>query len=207
MQHDRARRVITRGPTRVVGKFPSLKSGRSLHWESQLERDRMFQLEFDPDVLNFREQPKTFEIVVGGEPRRYTPDLEVIRTDRKVIEEVKPADRVPECADLFAAAGQHFANRGLFFAVLTEHEIRNEPELANIKLLLRYRRFSVAECKVDEARTVSSGLGPVPLEEFGRHLAARGFPDWAPWWLLSNHLLATDMSRPLSTDNLIFMKE
>ena len=66
MQHFRARRVITRGPTRVVGKFPSVKSGRSHHWESQLERDRMHQLELDPTVIEFREQPETLTLEVDG---------------------------------------------------------------------------------------------------------------------------------------------
>ena len=48
---ERARRVITRSPTRTVGRFPSLKGNCMIHWESQLERDFVYLLEFDRAVL------------------------------------------------------------------------------------------------------------------------------------------------------------
>ena len=61
-QSVRARRVITRSPTRTVGRFPSLKCGRTIHWESQLERDFVLRLEFDEGVVSYREQPETIEV-------------------------------------------------------------------------------------------------------------------------------------------------
>lgn len=137
VQHTRARRIITRGPIRVVGIFPSTKSDRTLHWESQLERDRMYQHEIDPHVRSFREQPKTYELLVDGVVRRYTPDLEIaFHSGAVVIEEIKPAARVSQEARLYQAMAAALENDGIKFRVVTDTEIRRQPYLQNIKYLL-----------------------------------------------------------------------
>jgi hypothetical protein len=55
----RARKITNAGNRKVIGKFPSLKMNRVIWWESQLERDYIYLLEIDPEVLSYSEQPFT----------------------------------------------------------------------------------------------------------------------------------------------------
>lgn len=51
------RRITNRGRDRVIGKFASLKMQQIIQWESQIERDCCYWLEFDRDVIAYRSQP------------------------------------------------------------------------------------------------------------------------------------------------------
>ncbi|MGQ4648881.1 hypothetical protein [Lyngbya aestuarii] len=55
----RARKITNAGNRKVIGKFPSLKMNAVIWWESQLERDYIYLLEIDPEVLSYGEQPLT----------------------------------------------------------------------------------------------------------------------------------------------------
>jgi hypothetical protein len=54
-----ARKITNKGSLKVIGKFPSLKMNTAIWWESQLERDYIYLLEIDPDVLFYQGQPFT----------------------------------------------------------------------------------------------------------------------------------------------------
>ncbi len=54
------RQVSNRGGN-VIGKFPSIKMGRMIAFESLLERDFIYLLDYDPAVEWFEEQPLTIE--------------------------------------------------------------------------------------------------------------------------------------------------
>lgn len=199
----RARRIITRSPTRTVGRFPSLKAGRSIHWESQLERDFVYLLEFDPAVLDYREQPETIRLTIDGKPRRYTPDFLVRTASLMVVYEVKPTDKAahPDMVALFAAAADHYAGRGMRHQVVTEADIRIRPYLDNVALLLRYRSHPV---DVDiEARIVDRlAFEPTTLGELIAALAPHA--DMAEVLaLLANHRLAADLVGQLDRNAVI----
>jgi hypothetical protein len=79
------------GNRKVIGKFPSLKMNTVIWWESQLERDYIYLLEIDPEVLSYGEQPFTISYTDKGKPRRYTPDFVVTRPQKTQVVEVKPS--------------------------------------------------------------------------------------------------------------------
>jgi len=62
----------------ITGQFPSRKNGRFVPFESGLERDNFFQLEFDDRVVTYEAQPVRIEFSRGG-GRWYPgfPDLAV----------------------------------------------------------------------------------------------------------------------------------
>ena len=189
MDGERARKVITRSIRRVMGRFWSEKSDRTIRWESQLERDLVYLLEFSPSVLRYREQPETVLLSVGGVPRRYTPDFMVEMAAERVIIEVKPEKHAasPENAALFACAAEAFAKAGYRYQVLTEREIRVQPRLSTIALLLRYRRCPVSAA---ERAMVVQALPDAPT--FGALLAATassGITRGTVLTLLSHHIL------------------
>lgn len=64
------------------GYYPSRKAGRSVAFESRLERDHFLLLDADPEVLSFEEQPVTIAFRDATGPRRYTPDVRVRYRDR-----------------------------------------------------------------------------------------------------------------------------
>lgn len=204
-QGARARRVITRSPTRTVGRFPSLKASRTIHWESQLERDFVYLLEFDPVVLTYREQPETIHMQVGGVPRRYTPDFLVRTESAMAVYEVKPADKAatPEVAELMTCAAEHYAGRGMRYRVVTEVEIRVQPYLDNVMLLLRYQRHPVAPNIAVMVR-VLLGNGPLMMGVLADCLGEAGAGAAEVLALVATHQLKADLvTRLLSRDTLI----
>ncbi|MCC6190614.1 MAG: TnsA-like heteromeric transposase endonuclease subunit [Anaerolineales bacterium] len=140
-------RRLTRRKHGLNGLFPSLKAGRMVWYESFLERDFIHLLEFDPTVVTFAEQPFTLEYVHQGQTRRYTPDFHVqLASQRQVLVECKPSAFLEHQDNplKFAAARAWCAEHGWSFRVATEVDIRQEPRLANVKLLARYARLNVA---------------------------------------------------------------
>lgn len=134
------RRITNRGGRKQVGKFASLKNGQIVMWESLLERDFMYWLEFDRNVISYEGQPLKARFVLGGEPHHYTPDFLAIRKNRKQIFEVKyEADAAKEENQIKFHAISHICREnGYEFKVVTEKTIRVEPKLDNIKFLFRF---------------------------------------------------------------------
>jgi hypothetical protein len=46
-------RRVTHHGGNIIGKFPSLKMGRMICFESSLERDYVYTLDFEADILSF----------------------------------------------------------------------------------------------------------------------------------------------------------
>lgn len=197
MAGSRQRRVVRRSTHRVVGRFQSLKSGRTVHWESQLERDLLVLMEIDPGILEFREQPLTVRFEEGGRERRYTPDFLVRKAHGLHVVEVKPAALAakPEWQELFARMIEHFAAEGATYEVLTDQEICRQPRLANAGLLLRYQRHEVAPGVAESLRARLDG-GALTLKEVGERVAD-------VYALLARNILATDLDRPIGPDSPI----
>ncbi|MBU1748983.1 MAG: TnsA endonuclease N-terminal domain-containing protein [Chloroflexi bacterium] len=74
----------------VIGRFPSVKMKRMMAFESLIERDYLYLLDYDPDVEWFEEQPLTIEYQHDGETRHYTPDFHLVERERDILIECKP---------------------------------------------------------------------------------------------------------------------
>lgn len=128
-----------------LGKFASVKTGRVAWYESLTERDCMYLLDFDPDVIYWHEQPLRIRFSHGGKTHRYTPDLEVHRTGKKQIVEVKPKHQVDsgKWDVLFRTVSSICAQEGYEYIVMTDEVIRKQPKLENVKRLWKYARTAV----------------------------------------------------------------
>jgi hypothetical protein len=128
-----------------LGKFASVKTGRVAWYESLLERDLMYLLDYERDVSYWHEQPLRIRFSHGGKVHHYTPDMEVHRTSQKQLIEVKPKHKVEsgEWDVLFRAASSICEQEGYEFMVLTDEVIRMQPRLENVKLLWKYARTPV----------------------------------------------------------------
>lgn len=139
------RRIPRYGAQKNIGKFSSVKTGRVAWYESLLERDYMYLLDFDPYVTFWHEQPLRIRFTHGGKTHRYTPDLEVHRDSKKQIVEVKSKQQVEsgKWDLLFRTASSICEQEGYEYIVITDEVIRKQPKLENIKKLWKYARTPV----------------------------------------------------------------
>ena len=211
---DSVRKIHNINSTKVIGKFYSHKMGGFLAFESTLERDWLLCLEYRRDVLSYVCQPKTFPFVVFGRSRRYTPDVLVEFTTGRTPTciEVKPAEicqsprfqqRMSFCA---AAVEQH----GYDFQVVTEVDIRPEPQLTNLKRLVNY----AAEPALTESEScllygVMASLGRASISTVLRACAEAGMPFTlnAIYRELFRGGLETNLGEPLSRLSPIWTRE
>jgi hypothetical protein len=135
------RTVSNRGGN-IIGKFPSLKMGRMIAFESLLERDFIYLLDYDANVEWFEEQPLTIEYPDEGKIRHYTPDFHLLERGERILVECKPecfTDQ-DENRQKFAAAREWCSERRWTFRVVTDQEVHAGFRLHNVKLLTRYAR-------------------------------------------------------------------
>src|SRR5712692_4783881 len=83
------RQVSHRG-NNTIGRFPSLKMKRMISFESLIECDLLYLLDYEPEVERFDEQPLTIAYPDGPALRHYTPDFHVVRSQHNLLIECKP---------------------------------------------------------------------------------------------------------------------
>lgn len=138
------RKVSNRGGN-VIGHFLSIKMKRMVAFESLIERDYLYLLDYEADIEWFEEQPLTIEYRQDGKVLRYTPDFHIVEAGRNMLVECKPHALVDreENQRKFRAARTWCANRDWEFRVVTDRDIRTGFHLENVKLLTRYARHVV----------------------------------------------------------------
>jgi hypothetical protein len=166
------RKVSNRGGN-IVGRFPSLKMGRMIAFESLLERDFIYLLDYDVRVERFEEQPLTIEYRQEGELRHYTPDFQLLESRQSVLVECKPEHFVDteENRRKFVAARAWCEDRGWEFRVVTEQEVRAGCRLPNIKQLTLYARLTIDPATRHQIDRALHDLStPLTLHAFAQRL-------------------------------------
>lgn len=142
------RKVHTNGNT-VVGRVPSRK-GTAIQFESSLEMDFIYLLQFDSDVGTIFDQPVRINYFDdAGKAHTYVPDFLVEYHNRtNVLFEVKYADDLrkhrKEFKLKFDAAKQFASSRNWEFRTINEKQIKR-PYTENVKFLLPYYDFQADE--------------------------------------------------------------
>lgn len=155
----------------MIGRFPSLKMQRMVAFESLIEQDYLYLLDFEPDVLAFSEQPVQIEYVWEDKPLHYTPDFHVIRKKGEELVECKPQKLVDQDDNQrkFNIAREWCRRQGLQFRVVTDEEIRAGNRLNNIKLLTRHARIGFASGTLQQVILALNGIHyPQPLSEIAK---------------------------------------
>jgi hypothetical protein len=196
------RRVVTKRRKRIVGKVVSAKMGRLIPWESQLERDYMYLLEANPQVIAYFAQPERLPYLLRGQRHTYVPDLEIVWTDnRRSIEEVKYEEDAadPENQEAFAVFRRLYAEDGITYRVVTETTIRRQPQLSNVRKLLRHRLCRPSPAQMKAVDRLISGTRSATYDELVKALAALAdSPADLLGWLILNGHFDFDRSRHLT---------
>ncbi|MBX3060837.1 MAG: TnsA endonuclease N-terminal domain-containing protein [Anaerolineae bacterium] len=129
----------------IIGKVPSIKMNRMVAYESLLECDYIYLLDFDPSVTFFREQPFAIPYQWEGKKHRYTPDFHFLSGGKAFVIECKPQALLNEPGNeqKWAAARQWCLSNGATFQVVTDTDIRQGCRLENVKLLADHARHVV----------------------------------------------------------------
>ncbi len=98
-----SRKVRSR-TSNVSGRYPSVKMGCSIQFESQNELWGIYTMERDDDVLEFYDQPTRIQLHYHARSGHktspwHTPDFLVIRRDGAGFEEWKPTDALDKLAE------------------------------------------------------------------------------------------------------------
>ena len=200
-----ARKITNTGTRNLIGKFPSLKMGRVVWYESLLERDYMYLLEIDSDVISYREQPGRIYYTLGGKRHRYTPDLLVERRSEKQIIEVKlkKVAEKEEYRRLFHIAGEICRRESYEFRVATEETIRLQPRLNGIKLLYKYARTVLLPQHQIGCHEFFTMKQEAPLGEVTRFFASKGVGQQVVYALIFHGVLSADLTRPLTQHSVV----
>ena len=129
----------------VTGYFPSKKNGRSIFFESMLEKTFFITLEFDTDVISYLEQPIKIEYELNNRKTSYHPDCLVNYKDGKSkLLEVKYSTELIEKKDeleiKFNQARLYTKQNDMTFDIFDERCI-DKKTLRNMEFLYSFATY------------------------------------------------------------------
>lgn len=161
------RKVSNRGGN-IIGHFPSLKLGRMVAFESLIERDFIYLLDYESGVEQFSEQPLIIRYQHGDKKRQYTPDFHVVHRGHNLLFECKPAQFVDNSENQIKleAARLWCQKEEWIFRVVTDEYLASNWRVKNIKRLTQFARYSIGpEIKGRIFAFLSSMPGPVKVSD------------------------------------------
>jgi hypothetical protein len=167
------RKVSNRGGN-IIGHFPSLKLHRMVAFESLLERDFIYLLDFESDVGWFAEQPLAIPYQYEGKALSYTPDFHVIRGGQNFLIECKPQRFIDKDDNQrkFAAAQAWCAAHGWVFQVVSDEQLRHGHRVRNVKLLTQFARYNIElEVKYHIRTFLADTADPVRVSDVMVHVS------------------------------------
>jgi hypothetical protein len=200
------RKITNHGYLKRIGKFPSLKLGRMVWWESPLERDYIHLLEADGSVSFYQEQPLRIHFILDGKEYSYTPDFLVKRPSDVLIVEVKPHKKIDseENQRRFRAATKACCQRGYKFVVATDTIIRIQPRLDNIKLFWKYSRIPLNSPRYHiYCQEIFAQRSEIALEELLQLFSSKGISRRVVYALIYWGFLRIDLMRRINSDSLV----
>jgi hypothetical protein len=204
-------------PTRrsVSGVF-AFRTVDSIPFESTLERDFLFRMEFDQQVTKVIPQPTKIPFIgSNGQTYTYIPDFLVYYGEQKtVLVEVKPRTEIQEkwswLKHKFRFALRYAKEREWSFRIYDESRIRDQT-LANIKFLRPYKRMDISLEHSNALINTLIKVGPQPIHGLLTHLAnVTTDPidiDSYIWHLLSIGAIACDMNLSLDKTTVLWIPE
>mgnify|MGYP002635436216 CR=1 FL=1 len=213
---------------RTPGSFlliPSVREGRCIRCQGQLEGKTALILAACPAVKLLQEQPcqiwyewdttSNDVIRLFDEPQRLSrrkvrlrtsyivPDFLVETRRHQRLIEVKPSRRLhkPDTMRKLSVARLYAQQNEMTFHIVTEQHLSNQPLLDNVRQLSRYSRFESDDCLVRAILDVIP-LAGTPYSQLATQLKQpESVLTWHILHLLATHRLSADLIRhSLTTD-------
>jgi len=150
----RARKVISRANAKETGKWASWKTDRMMHYDSGHERNAFKLLDACPEVISYSEQPCIIRYMLDGVEHRHYPDILVNFKVQQQIWEVKTEfeSKKPETSNRSALMTKCLPAFGYEYHVALAEDLKCNPRLRNIEILLRQRRSPVPINEYEQIR-------------------------------------------------------
>lgn len=199
------RKITNKGTKKCIGQFPSIKIGRNVWYESTIERDFIYLIEFDPDVIRYKEQPFRVKYMYGGKLHTYVPDFFLQRRSKFQVVENKPEEIANSEANKFRyrLLKSIFREQGFDFIVATDTQIRIKPLLENVKVFWRYSRTRIHPLHQIRCQEYLSGRLEVSIQDLADALSSHGVTLQVVYALLYWGVLSTDMHRLVDPDAVV----
>lgn len=201
----KSRKITNTGTLKNIGKFPSLKNGKLVWFESHLERDFIYLTEFDKETIQYREQPFKVQYLLDRKTHNYFPDFLVVKKNKKQVIEIKPQSKVEKDEFVYFSKvmANHLAKEGYEYLVITDSTIRLQPKLFNIKLLWRYARMPITTKHKVLIYELFSSSSNLLFSEVCSFLSQCKEQKELVYALLFHGYLLTDIENQIIADSLI----
>ena len=201
-EYVRSREPVRPTTGKVVGYFPSVKNGRQVAWESQLEKKACLLFEFSPAIKGYNEQPTPIHFHHEDGIRKYTPDFVLeLTTGASVYVEVKPASKLScdELKEKFRNIDTYFTRNGFDFILITDEELNQPTRLRNLNFL---RPHLSSKCSKNLVVSISTDFDknmPITLEDLITHTGSLNLT----YSLIAQGVFIFDLDYPLTLTSLL----
>ena len=202
----------------LSGKVTSIKTNKFVSFESSLERDLIYHLEFDSNVKLYTEQPIRMYYEIDRLKTFYVPDFYVEYFDKtpNTIIEVKYQKDLKEnrkkLKAKFSAAREFSLKNNLEFKILSEKEIRND-KLLNIKFLLDYRNpnidvnYEMVDKICDYLTNLDSSTPKKLLKDISTDQNEKAQLLYVLWYSIANGFVKINLDQKINMNSEIFKSE
>lgn len=214
MDHIPTRKITNTGTRKNTGFFPSQKNERPVAFESLLELDYIYLLEFDDDVVKYTEQPLTITYTISNRSYKYTPDFLVERKNKTQLIEIKPESKLQIILNdeskfnKYKAAAQYCKSKEYSsFEIVTDNDIRNGNLLNNVKFLFAYHNVNVPAINKLKIRNELVANGPQQICQLLTELCENEtqFSKFFSYILslLYSHEIRTNLLEPINKNSIV----
>lgn len=199
------RKITNKGTKKCIGQFPSIKTGRNVWYESTIERDYIYLMEFDPDVIRYKEQPFRVKYIYDGKIHTYVPDFFLQRRSKFQVVENKPEEKANTEANKlrYRLLKSIFREQGYEFILATDTQIRIKPLLENVKIFWRYSRTRIHPLHQVRCQEYLCRHLEASIQELADALSLHGVTLQVVYALLYWGVLSTDMHRLVDPEAVV----
>jgi hypothetical protein len=202
----RMRKVVRRSNCRMTGKFPSVKNGRMMHWESTYELEAFQILEISPLVTAYGEQPAELKYTgMDGIQHLHYPDILVELTGGiNIFIEVKPESAATDqdLADRTTLLTSLLRPMGYRYLMILPEQVESLAYLENAKHLLLYCKSPMPETVWEMVRRIFCNESKIELSSLIQAIGHVNARSWI-YRLLISGVISCDLSTPITDQSLI----
>ena len=151
----------------TAGHFSSCKMKTSVWYNSVLQKNFMYWLEFDPDVVSYTTSTMPLKYYNRGKEELYYPDFQVIRHRKKQVVDLQlqKAIQSKKYRRLYPLLYNVCRDAEWEYTALTELQVQQKPIIFNIKLLYRYARENFSIDDYENCLSILKSTVPASLSE------------------------------------------
>lgn len=203
----RMRNLVHRGAPRPVFKTTSVKLGRVVQCESELEREAALLLDFIPTVRAYGEQPVRINYLADGEWRSHIPDFAVLVENQITFVEIKFVKDVDaQVESRTRLLEKRLGSLGAIYCLATEHHLRQASHVQNAVRVLRRARHAISEVQLLTTLEKLRRSRSLPLAAFGWSVADSHDAVGIAQLIMSGHA-AIDGEHAVSDQSNVWLNE